>query len=81
MTSNAARATALMKALRARLEGDGSMIRDLYTEDVKAWTPALSASSMTELTTELERRDDAFSVLAMPPPTPKMAWATVRESG
>jgi hypothetical protein len=61
MTSNAARATALMRALRPGLEGDGSMIRDLHTEDVKAWTPALSASSITELTTELERRDDAFS--------------------
>jgi ketosteroid isomerase-like protein len=61
MTSNAARATALLNALRAGLEGDGSMIRDLYTEDVQAWTPALSASSVAELATELERRDNAFS--------------------
>jgi ketosteroid isomerase-like protein len=61
MTSNAARARALMQALRAGLDGDTSTIRDLYTEDVKAWTPALSASSVTELTAELERRDQAFS--------------------
>jgi ketosteroid isomerase-like protein len=61
MTPNAARATALMQALRAGLDGDTSTIRDLYTEDVKAWTPALSASSVTELVAELERRDQAFS--------------------
>jgi ketosteroid isomerase-like protein len=61
MTSNAARATTLMRALRAGLEGDSTMIRELYTEDVKAWTPALSASSAAELAAQFERRDDAFS--------------------
>ena len=61
MTSNAARATTLVRALRAGLDGDGSVIRDLCTEDVKAWTPALSASSLADLAAELERRDLAFS--------------------
>jgi ketosteroid isomerase-like protein len=61
VTSNAARATTLMRALRAGLEGDSSMIREVYTEDVKAWTPALSASSVAELAAQFERRDDAFS--------------------
>ena len=61
MTSNAARATALMRALEAGLAADGSAIRDLYTEDVKAWTPALSASSLGELVAEFDRRDQAFS--------------------
>jgi ketosteroid isomerase-like protein len=61
MTSNAARATTLMRALRAGLDGDSSSIRDLCTDDVAAWTPALSASSISELTAELERRDQAFS--------------------
>jgi ketosteroid isomerase-like protein len=61
MTSNASRATALARALQAGLDGDGSVIRDLCTEDVKAWTPALSASSLAELAAELERRDLAFS--------------------
>jgi ketosteroid isomerase-like protein len=61
MTSNAARATTLMRALQAGIEGDGNTIRDLCTEDVKAWTPALSASSIAELATEFERRDHAFS--------------------
>ena len=61
MTSNAERATTLMRALRAGIDGDTTTIRDLCTEDVKAWTPALSAGSITELTAELERRDHAFS--------------------
>jgi ketosteroid isomerase-like protein len=61
VTSNAARAATLRRALRARLDGDGSALRDLYTDDVTAWTPALSAGSLDELTAELERRDAAFS--------------------
>jgi ketosteroid isomerase-like protein len=61
MMSNAARGTTLMRALRAGVEGDSSVIRELYTEDVKAWTPSLSASSVAELAAEFERRDDAFS--------------------
>jgi ketosteroid isomerase-like protein len=61
MTSNAARATTLMRALRAGLDGNASSIPELCTEDVTAWTPALSASSISELTAALERRDEAFS--------------------
>jgi ketosteroid isomerase-like protein len=61
MTSNAARATALMRALRAGLDGNQSSIRELCTDDVTAWTPALSVSSASELTAELQRRDQAFS--------------------
>ena len=65
MTSNAARATTLMRALRAALEGDEGVLRDLYTDDVTAWTPALSASSLDELAAELERRDGAFSEIEL----------------
>ena len=61
MTSNAGRATALMRALRASIGGDGDAARDLYTEDVKAWAPSRSASSLTELMAEIDRRDHAFS--------------------
>ncbi len=61
MTSNAARATALMRALRAGLEGDPDALADLTTDDVRAWTPALAVSSRAELVAELERRDQAFS--------------------
>jgi ketosteroid isomerase-like protein len=61
VTSNAVRATTLMRALRAGLDGDDRTLRELYTDDVTAWTPALWASSLDELAAELERRDRAFT--------------------
>ena len=61
MTSNEARATTLVRALRAGIEGDREALRACFTDDVRAWTPALSTTSLTELIDELDRRDDAFS--------------------
>jgi ketosteroid isomerase-like protein len=61
MTPNTTRAAVLTRALRARVEGDRETLAALYTDDVKAWTPALSASSAVDLLEELDRRDDAFS--------------------
>ena len=61
MTTNAARAAILARSLRASIEGDSGAVKELYTDDVKAWAPALSASSAAELAAEFERRDDAFS--------------------
>jgi ketosteroid isomerase-like protein len=61
MTSSAARATILVAALRASIEHDRGAASDFYTEDVRAWTPAVSTSSLSELLSEFERRDDAFS--------------------
>jgi ketosteroid isomerase-like protein len=61
MTSNEARATTLVRALRAGIEGDRQALHGLVTDDVRAWTPALSTSSLGELIVELDRRDDAFS--------------------
>ena len=61
MNANAARAGVLVRALRAGVERDRDAINDLCTDDVRAWTPALSTASRTELIAELERRDDAFS--------------------
>jgi ketosteroid isomerase-like protein len=61
VTSNADRAAILDRALRAGIEIDRSELEALYTEDVTAWAPSFSVSSLTELLTELERRDDAFS--------------------
>jgi ketosteroid isomerase-like protein len=61
MTTNAERAEILERALRARIEGDRSGVEQLYTEDVKAWTPAFSTSSRSELLAEFDRIDDAFS--------------------
>jgi ketosteroid isomerase-like protein len=61
VTTNATRAAILARSLRASIEGDRGAIKELYTDDVKAWAPALSASSAAELAAEFERRDDAFS--------------------
>jgi ketosteroid isomerase-like protein len=61
MSSNEARATALVRALRAAIERDRETLGALLTDDVRAWTPTLSTSSLSELIDELERRDDAFS--------------------
>ena len=36
-------------------------MEELCTDDVRAWTPALSTGSLAELLEELDRRDDAFS--------------------
>jgi hypothetical protein len=61
MTSNATRATALERALEASVTGDSSAVAELYTEDVKGWTPSLSISCAAELAVEVEDRDEAFS--------------------
>jgi ketosteroid isomerase-like protein len=61
MTSNEDRASTLIRALRAGIERDGRTLEEFYTDDVRAWTPALATGSLTELISELDRRDDAFS--------------------
>ena len=61
MTSNETRATTLVRALRAGIEGDRETLRACFTDDVRAWTPALTTTSLTDLIDELDRRDDAFS--------------------
>ena len=61
MTSNAARAETLVRAFHASIDHDRRAAADVYTDDVRAWTPAMSTSSLSELMSEFERRDDAFS--------------------
>jgi len=61
MTSSAQRSAVLVRALRAAVSGDAATLAALYTDDIKAWTPARSASSAGELIGELERRDGAFT--------------------
>ena len=65
MTSNEARATTLERALRAGIAGDREALQAVLTDDVRAWTPALSTASLSELIDELDRRDDAFSEIAL----------------
>jgi ketosteroid isomerase-like protein len=65
VTTNAARAATLVRALRARIDGDRGAVADLYTDDVKAWAPRLSTSSRHELLAEFDRRDEAFTDAAI----------------
>jgi ketosteroid isomerase-like protein len=61
MTPDAARAATLVRALHASIDHDHRAAGDVYTDDVRAWTPAISTASLSELMDEFERRDDAFS--------------------
>jgi ketosteroid isomerase-like protein len=65
MTTNAERAAILERALRARVEGRRGDAEQLYTDDVKAWTPAFSTSSRSELLAEFDRTDEGFSDVAL----------------
>jgi ketosteroid isomerase-like protein len=65
MTSNHERAGILTRALEAAIRGDRATLETLYTDDVKAWTPAHSAGSAAELLVELDRRDETFSDVAV----------------
>ncbi len=60
MTTNDERARVLTRALEKSFDYDATTA-DLYTDDVRAWTPALSSSSREALLAEAERRDEAFS--------------------
>ena len=61
MSSNAARAAILVRALRAGIEADRRVVEEVCTDDVRAWTPVLATDSRDELVEVLARRDDAFS--------------------
>lgn len=65
MTSDAVRAATLVRALHAGIDHDSRAAADVFTEDVRTWTPAMSTSSRSELMSELDRRDDAFSNLRL----------------
>lgn len=60
MTSNAARAATLVRALGTAVAADQPAIEVLFAEDVKAWGPGLAAGSRSELLAVYQRRDDAF---------------------
>jgi ketosteroid isomerase-like protein len=61
MSSNDDRARKVELALRAGIDRDRAAIERLCTDDVRAWTPALSTRSVSELMGELDRRDESFS--------------------
>jgi ketosteroid isomerase-like protein len=61
MTSNASRATTLVRTLRAAVARDLDELAGLLTDDVRTWTPAISTSSRAELIEAIGQRDDTFS--------------------
>jgi hypothetical protein len=65
MTTNETRATTLVRALRAGIERDRDTLTAVLTDDVRAWTPALSTTSIVELIEQLDRRDEAFSEIEL----------------
>ena len=61
MTSNRERAGTLVRALHAAIDRDRQTLREMLTDDVRAWSPALATASLDELLDELDRRDGAFA--------------------
>jgi len=51
----------LTRALVAALTGDHTIIEEVFTPDVVAWSPNVSASSRAELEAEFVENDEALS--------------------
>jgi ketosteroid isomerase-like protein len=61
MGSSADRAAVLVQAIEASVTGDSRVVRELYADDVRGWSPVMTVSSAAELAVELEDRQEAFS--------------------
>ena len=51
----------LIRALEAAITGDHTIIEEVFTEDVVAWSPNLSATNRAELEAEFAENDEALS--------------------
>ena len=65
MSSNRERATILARAIEASIEGNSDVIAELYTQNVRGRTPALTITSAAELAVEFEDRDEALSDIVL----------------
>ena len=61
MSSNEARADALVTALRAAIARDRDTVRAAVTDDVRVWSPMGSTSGVDELLAALDERDDSVT--------------------
>ena len=61
MGSSADRAAVLVQAIEASVTGDSRVVRELYADDVRGWSPVMTVSSAAELAVELEDRQEAFT--------------------
>lgn len=60
-TPTAARASTLIQALNAGVDGDRELLHRVLTDDVHGWTPEVAIGSLAELIDGLGHRDDVFS--------------------
>ena len=65
MSSNGARAEVLAGVLRALVDGDHAALTRALAHDVTMRAPELTTSTRDELLEALERRDEAFSDVAL----------------
>jgi SnoaL-like domain len=61
VTTNQARATALMRAIGACVDGDAIVLTELFSQDVAVWSPAFSGQGLSELLAGLDAIREAFS--------------------
>jgi steroid delta-isomerase-like uncharacterized protein len=55
------RSARVVRAIEATVSGDTSTVKDLFTDDVVAWSPTGAATSRVELAVEIEDYEEAFS--------------------
>jgi ketosteroid isomerase-like protein len=60
--TNAARAEALVRALRAGRDGDLETVRTLVTDDVRAWTPVISTGTVDDTFSDADLRTTPHDV-------------------
>lgn len=65
MLSNGERAEVLSGVLRALVDGDRAALTQALTPDVRMWAPEVATATRNELLEALERRDEAFSDVAL----------------
>ncbi len=63
--TNAERADALVRALRAAISSDADTIRSLCAPDVQVWTVARNAASVDELVGAFLDRDEVFAEIEL----------------
>jgi ketosteroid isomerase-like protein len=65
MSTDTARADLLRRAITATADAETAALSELFADDVRVTSPALTISSIDELAAELRTRDDAFSDLSV----------------
>ncbi len=59
------RVALLLRALEAGIAGEAGSLPELYSADVRGWSPTVDVHSLDELARELEGRAEVFSELEL----------------